>query len=201
MNELQQILKTTAPISGTASVGTLATSGLAGIARSDMQNYTRTNYNPVYSTWDITASANQATLNWPASGADALKHPVVRLLGYNLASAPTSVTFNGKLLSADTDYLASVDAAASLMWITLLRTVSGATNTLAINAIAIVPACSMDIDGDGQIHASTDGLITTRVMLSIRDSAVASAAAPRSPRGNWADIRNFLVNSCGMTLP
>ena len=40
-----------------------------------------------------------------------------------------------------------------------------------------------------------------RAMFGMRDSAVASAAAPGSPRGNWADIRNFLVNSCGMTLP
>ena len=201
VNELQRILKTTAPISATASVGTLATSGLAGIARSDMQTYTRTGYNPVYSTWDITASANQATLNWAASGTDTLKNPVVQLLGYNLASAPTSVTFNGALLTADTDYLASVDTAANLLWITLLRSVSGATNTLAINAVAVVPVCNMDIDGDGQIHATTDGLIIMRTMLGMRDAAVASAAAPGAPRGNWADIRNFLVNSCGMTLP
>lgn len=201
VNELQRILKAASPITATASVGTLATSGLAGIGRSDTQTYTRAGYNPVYSTWDVAANANKATLNWVTSGVDSLKNPVLRVLGYNASTGPTSVTFNAVALVADTDYLASVDTANSTLWITLLRTISGATNTLAINATAVAPACSMDIDGDGQIHASTDGLIIMRVMLGMRDAAVTSAAAPGSPRNNWTDIRNFLVTSCGMTLP
>ena len=182
-------------------MGTLATSGLAGIVRSDVQTYTRAGYNPVYSTWDVAASANKATLNWVASGADSLKNPVVRVLGYGSSTAPTSVTLNGTALVADTDYLASVDTSTSTLWVTVLRTISGATNTLAINANAVAPVCSMDIDGDGHTYASTDGLIILRAMLGMRDTAVSSAAAPGSPRSNWTDIRNFLVNSCGMTLP
>ena len=201
VNELQRILKTASPITATASVGTLATSGVAGIGRSDTQTYTRAGYNPVYSTWDVTANANKATLNWVASGPDSLKNPVVRVLGYSIGTAPTSATFNGTSLVADADYLASVDTTTSTLWITLLRTISGATNTLAINANAVTPACSMDIDGDGQIHATTDGLIIMRAMLGMKDTAVSSAAAVGSPRSNWADIRNFLVTSCGMTLP
>lgn len=201
VNELQRILKTASPITATASLGTLATSGAAGIGRSDAQTYTRAGYNPVYSTWDVTASASKATLNWVTSGADSLKNPVVRLLSYSVGTAPTSVTFNGALLAADTDYLASVDITTSTLWITLLRTISGATNTFAINATAVAPACSMDIDGDGQIHATTDGLIIMRAMLGMRDTAVSSAAVPGSPRSTWTDIRNFLVTSCGMVLP
>ena len=201
VNELQQILKIISPISATASVGTLATSGPAGIARSDTQVYTRAGYNPVYSTWDISASANKATLNWAAANTDSLKNPVVRVLGYSIGTAPSSVTFNGSAMVADTDYLASVDTATGTLWVTLLRTISNATNTLAINAAAVAPACSMDIDGDGQVHATTDGLIIMRAMLGMRDTNVSSAAAPGSPRSTWTDIRDFLVNSCGMVLP
>ena len=201
VNELQRILKTASPITATASVGTLATSGPAGIGRSDTQAYTRPGYNPVYSTWDVSASANKATLNWVAAGADSLKNPVVRLLDYSVGTAPTSATFDGATLVADTDYLASVDTATGTLWVTLLRTVSGASNTLAINAAAVVPACSMDIDGDGQVHATTDGLIIMRAMLGMRDTNVSSAAMPGSPRSTWTDIREFLVTSCGMVLP
>lgn len=201
VTELQRILKAASPITATASVGTLVTNGIAGVGRTDMQSYTRAGYNPVYSTWDISASANKATLNWATTGADSLKNPVVRLLGYSIGTAPTSVTFNSTVLVADTDYLASIETAGSTLWITLLRNISGATNTLAINATAVAPACNMDIDGDGQIQATTDGLIIMRAMLGMRDTAVSSAAAPGSPRSTWTDIRNFLVNSCGMVLP
>ncbi|MBC7711334.1 MAG: hypothetical protein H7203_14825 [Rhizobacter sp.] len=201
VNELQQILKAILPITATASIGTLATSGPAGIGRSDLQAYTRSGYNPVYSTWDVSASASKATLNWAASGADALKNPVVRVLGYSMGTAPSTVTFNGTALVSDTDYLASIDTATSTLWVTLLRTISGATNTLAINAATVAPVCSMDIDGDGHVQATTDGLIIMRAMLGLRDTAVSSAAVPGSPRSTWTDIREFLVTSCGMVLP
>ena len=201
VNELQQILKAISPITATASIGTLATSGPAGIGRSDTQVYSRAGYNPVYSTWDVSASASKATLNWAASNADSLKNPVVRVLGYSMGTAPSSLTFNGTALVADTDYLASVDTATGTLWVTLLRTISGATNTLAINAVSVAPACSMDIDGDGQVHSTTDGLIIMRAMLGMRDTAVSSAAVPGSPRSTWTDIREFLVTSCGMVLP
>lgn len=201
VGELQRILKTASPIAATASVGALAINGAAGIDRSDTQTYSRLGFNPIYSTWDIAAASNKATLNWHTSGADSLKNPVVRLLNYSLGTAPASATFNGAALLADSDYLASVDTTSNTLWITLLRTISGATNTLAINATALAPPCSMDIDGDGQIHATSDGLIIMRALLGMKDAAVASAAAPGSPRSNWTDIRNFLVTSCGMTLP
>ena len=201
VNELQRILKTASPVTATATVGTLATSGAAGVSRSDTQTYTRAGFNPVYATWDIAASADKATLNWSTSGADLLKNPVARLLGYSAATAPTSVTFNGTALAADTDYLASVDTTTSTLWITLLRTVSGASNTLAINAAVAPPPCTMDIDGDGYIYATTDGLILLRVMLGMTNTAVSSAAVVGSPRGTWADIKKYLNESCAMGLP
>lgn len=201
VNELQRILKAASPVTATATVGTLATSGPAGVGRSDTQAYTRTGFNPVYATWDIAANSNKATLNWAASGADSLKNPVVRLLGYSTGIAPNSVTLNGTALIAETDYLASVDITTSTLWLTLVRSVSGSSNTLAINATAGVPPCTMDIDGDGHIYASTDGLILMRVMLGLTNAAVSSAAVVGSPRSTWPDIKKYLNESCAMGLP
>jgi hypothetical protein len=203
LNELQNILKTSSPVTMTASVGTVPTSGVAGVARSDSQTYSRAGYNPVYATWDVAANANKATINWATSGTDSLKNPVLRLLGYT-AAAPTSVSFNGATSVADTDFLASVDGVTNTLWITLMRTVAGANNTLAINADPVVPPpppCTMDIDGDGRIYATTDGLILTRVMLGMIGTAVSSAAVSGSPRSAWADIKKYLNESCAMGLP
>jgi len=201
VSEQERILKAASPIAASASVGMLATTGLAGIDRSDMQVYSRAGYNPVYATWDVNASSNAATINWAASGGDTMKNPVTRLLGYSSATAPSTVTFNGVNLVADTDYLASIDSGNSTLWITVLRTISGPTNTLAIQSGAVAAACSLDVDGDGSIHATTDGLILTRVMLGMTGAAVSSAAAPGSPRSTWTDIRNYLNSNCALALP
>jgi hypothetical protein len=200
VGELQNILKTVSPVTLTASVGTVLSTGPAGVARNDNQTYSRPGYNPAYATWDVTATANKATVNWAASGVDTLKNPVLRLLGYGLATTPSSVSFNGSNLLANVDYLASVDASSNTLWLTLLRTVSGPNNTVAINA-TLIPPCTMDIDGDGRIIATTDGLMLTRVMLGLRDTAVSSAAAPGSPRSTWVDIKRYLNESCAMGLP
>lgn len=58
------------------------------------------------------------------------------------------------------------------------------------------PHCH-DVDGNGQIHATSDGLIITRVMLGMTGTSVSSAAQPGSPRSTWSEIRNFLRTSCG----
>jgi hypothetical protein len=60
------------------------------------------------------------------------------------------------------------------------------------------PHCH-DVDGNGQIHATSDGLIINRVMLGMTGTAVSSAAQPGAPRSTWTSIRNFLAASCGYT--
>ena len=200
VREQESVLKSTSSVTISASVGTLATSGPAGIDRADWQTYTRPGYNPVYATWDVKAAGNAATVNWITHGADAIKNPALRVGGYTAATAPTNVTFNGTPLVADTDVLMSVDSANSTLWITLLRTVSGSNNTLAISAATPPPLCRLDIDGDNQILATTDGLILMRVMLGLTDRAVESAAAQGSPRSTWTAIRTYLNDSCGMGL-
>ncbi len=197
----EMILKSTAPVTMSASVGTVAANGIAGIGRVYPQTYSRPGYNPVYATWEITAAGNAATVNWSTSGVDALKNPVLRVRGYSSATAPTSVTFNGTTLISGTDVLMSLDAANNVLWLTLLRTVSGASDTLAIGAVAAPAPCRMDIDGDGQIYPTTDGLILMRVMLGLTGTAVSSAAVVGSPRSTWADIKTYLNDSYAMGLP
>jgi hypothetical protein len=200
VREQESILKSTAPIAMSASVGTVATSGPAGVGRTDTQIYTRAGYNPLYATWEVTAAANAATVNWTTQGTDAIKNPMLRVGGYTATSPPSAISFNGAALVPDVDVLLSLDTANSTLWATLLRTVSGANNTLSIVAPTPSP-CRLDIDGDTYIHATTDGLILMRVMLGMTGASVESAAAPGSPRSTWATIRTYLNDNCAMGLP
>lgn len=75
------------------------------------------------------------------------------------------------------------------------------TNIRQVDAAALVERCNMDIDGDGVVRATTDGLMLMRAMLGMTGADVSSAAAGGSPRRDWAVIRPFLVDVCGMTLP
>ena len=75
------------------------------------------------------------------------------------------------------------------------------TNIKQVDAAALVERCNMDVDGDGFVHATTDGLMLMRAMMGMTGTAVSSAAAPGSPRSDWAVLRPFLVDVCGMTLP
>jgi uncharacterized delta-60 repeat protein len=62
--------------------------------------------------------------------------------------------------------------------------------------------CSMDIDGDGEIIATLDGLIVTRAMLGFTGSTALQGLSfsPNARRSTWDQISNFLVQQCGMTL-
>ncbi len=64
------------------------------------------------------------------------------------------------------------------------------------------PACSLDIDGDTQVLATTDSLIHARIALGIRgDAVVAGINSPiNAQRKTWTQIRGHLVTMCGMTL-
>lgn len=63
--------------------------------------------------------------------------------------------------------------------------------------------CSLDIDGDGKVLATVDGLNSTRIGLGITGPAVIGGVTfpPNAARSTWPDIRNFLVVQCGLRLP
>jgi uncharacterized delta-60 repeat protein len=62
--------------------------------------------------------------------------------------------------------------------------------------------CTLDIDGDNKVLATTDALIHTRIARGIRGSAVVAGIAftPGAMRTTWPQIRSYLVSQCGMSL-
>ena len=62
--------------------------------------------------------------------------------------------------------------------------------------------CSLDIDGDGSVLATTDSLIHTRIALGITGPAVVNGITfpPTATRNTWPLIRDYLVTQCGMSL-
>lgn len=75
------------------------------------------------------------------------------------------------------------------------------TNIKQIDAAAAVETCRMDVDGDGQVLATTDGVLIARAMLGMTGSSLVSAISPSAMRRDAVVIRDYLTNVCGMTLP
>lgn len=63
--------------------------------------------------------------------------------------------------------------------------------------------CSLDMDGDGAVTATIDGLISTRVMLGMTGSAVLNGITlpATATRTTWPLIRDHLVTQCGLVIP
>jgi len=58
-------------------------------------------------------------------------------------------------------------------------------------------ACGLDIDGDGQVLATSDGLILLRMMLGLNGSAVTqNAIRGAPPRADWNSIRSYVNGTC-----
>lgn len=62
--------------------------------------------------------------------------------------------------------------------------------------------CSLDIDGDNRVLATTDSLIHARIALGITGSDVTNGITfpPTATRNTWPLIRDYLVTQCGMSL-
>ncbi len=61
--------------------------------------------------------------------------------------------------------------------------------------------CTMDIDGDGLVKPTTDGLILARVSLGLKGSAaLAGALGAGASRTTWGQVLDYLVDQCGMNL-
>jgi len=62
-------------------------------------------------------------------------------------------------------------------------------------------ACSMDIDGDRKVLATTDGVLLARAMLGLKGTALTvNAVGVGAARTDAAAITAFLVNRCKMKL-
>ncbi|MCC7069653.1 MAG: hypothetical protein IT523_14560 [Burkholderiales bacterium] len=62
--------------------------------------------------------------------------------------------------------------------------------------------CTMDLDGDGAVLATTDALLLARTSLGMTGSAIINGIsfASHATRTTWPAIREYLVTQCGMTL-
>jgi uncharacterized delta-60 repeat protein len=62
--------------------------------------------------------------------------------------------------------------------------------------------CTLDLDGDNRVLATTDALIAAGIALGLTgDSVVAGIFFPASAtRKTWTDIRKYLVAQCGMPV-
>ncbi len=65
------------------------------------------------------------------------------------------------------------------------------------------PPCRLDIDGDGLVLATTDSILHARVAFGLFGKAVTTDVGfpAGATRKTWAQIRAYLVTSCGMILP
>ncbi len=114
-----------------ASVGSVATSGPAGVNRTDTITYSPAGYDPVYSALVFNASSNAVTATIGVSSGT-LKNPMIIIRNYTSGSYPTTVKFGGSTLTMDADYFPSLRSDKNELWITLNKNVSGAGNTFQI---------------------------------------------------------------------
>jgi hypothetical protein len=114
----------------TASRGTVATEGPAGIARTDAAPYPIAGYDPMYGTWEVKATGDAATVRFTI-GSGTLVNPILHLRDYHATTLP-SLKLGGQALAPDVDYFASLDAAGQAVWITLNHALDG-TADLEVN--------------------------------------------------------------------
>lgn len=86
------------------------------------------------------------------------------------------------------------------------RCTQGTTNFFCVTRLQLgengAQQCALDIDGDGRMLATVDGLIATRLMLGIRGPAVIAGISfpPAATRSNWPAMQRYLSSQCGVAL-
>jgi hypothetical protein len=113
-----------------ATIGSVVTSGPAGVNRSDTITYTPAGYDAVYGALAFNAAANQLDAN--ISTTVTLSKPLIIIRNYTAGAYPTTVKFGGTTLTMDTDYFPSLRTDKNELWITLNRDVTGANNRIQI---------------------------------------------------------------------
>lgn len=114
-----------------SGIGSVVTSGPAGVNRVDNVTYAPAGWNHVYGALSFNASGNALNANI-AVGAGTLTKPLIIVRGYTSANYPSSVKFNNTTLAIDVDYFPSLRAGSNELWLTLNRDLTGAVNKLEI---------------------------------------------------------------------
>ena len=72
----------------------------------------------------------------------------------------------------------------------------------ATNGGAGLVGCTLDVDGNGVQDALTDGLLILRALFGLTGTSVtANAVGANAARSSWTDIKAYLNNNCGATIP
>jgi len=114
----------------TATTGSVAASGPAGVGRADTQNYAPPGFDPVYGALTFTAAGNHLDANIKV-GSGTLRHPLIVVRGYGSAAYPT-LALDGQALTVDQDWFPSLRPGSNELWITLNRDLSGANNRIVV---------------------------------------------------------------------
>ena len=174
--------------SAAASLGTVATSGPAGLGRPDAITYVPSGFDPIFDAWTFNASNNNATVSFTTPAPYKLHNPLIILRGYNLATEPTLVKVGGVTLTADTDYYASAVPSRNELWLTLRGQYQGTTNLEVTGAGAVVSYTVTP-------SAGPNGTITPAVAQTVASGATTAFTVTPNP-GYTASV----VSSCGGTL-
>ena len=122
----------------TATMGSVVTTGPAGINRTDTVTYAPGGWNHVYAAWAFEAAANRVDANFDV-GAGTLSNPLVIVSNWTAGALPGTVRFNGATLVQDADYFPSLRAGSNELWLTLNRNLTGGTNRLEISPSTLTP--------------------------------------------------------------
>ncbi|MBK8741360.1 MAG: hypothetical protein IPM02_18420 [Betaproteobacteria bacterium] len=80
--------------------------------------------------------------------------------------------------------------------------VGGGAATFWVSTGTIFGGCSLDIDGNTQIDALTDGLMLLRAMFGLTGPSVTNGAVGQNAtRATWELIRPYLNGNCGGAFP
>ena len=124
--------KTISLTSLTAAVGTVRTTGIAGVGRADNRAYSPAGYSPIFGTWEVNAAANNVVLTFKVVGAPStLDAPIIVIHNYTATTLPTHILLDGVAQVANTGYFASLRPANAELWITLNKKLQG-THTLRV---------------------------------------------------------------------
>ncbi|MEO8672606.1 MAG: hypothetical protein ABI411_14905, partial [Tahibacter sp.] len=127
-------VETVQSLTVSATIGTVATTGPAGVNRvglpTDTITYAPSGYDPVYAALTFVTPARVLDAN-VAVASGTLRKPLLILRNYS-GAYPATVRFNNTPLLLDVDYFPSLRVAANELWITLNRDLSGATNRIEV---------------------------------------------------------------------
>ncbi len=158
-------VETVQSLSLSATIGSVVASGPAGVARADNVTFVPAGHNHVYGALAFNARASDNRLDANVGvGAGTLKKPLL-IVGAYTASWPV-VKLGGVTLTQDADYYPSLRAAASELWITLARDLSGATNHLEINPSGGPPPPSPTITPSGPTTFCAGGSVTLTASIA-----------------------------------